>query len=369
MIKICVLRGRYFRESNLNQIRLDRKKYEITTIASKDLTKDTYERCCLLEDTSILWRITFKLLAKLGLPEQYIINLTEHLRSYEIIITTEPYTYFSYFALRYALKKNMKIYLLTGVVNWHAIANGMRIKDYISRYVIRNSDGIIFGNELSKIEFEKTVLSNNKRLILLGNHISDEITQIEIPDKIERSIFFGHKLCKEKGADLIIKSIPLLVKQLSITKITLIGAVFDISQLSRKILAEYVRNGVVTHLIHLDQITYWRQMARHEIFLFPNTTSKHNVEQFGQSVLEAMYLELAVVSTRVGGPSLYLSDENSIFCEETTISSILSAVRKFYQYDNSKIRANAKSTATRYLFSNVEKSRNARLMNLFEAKD
>lgn len=356
MTKYLFIRGEYFRPNNSFQLDLPIKNGEQMIILScKFCNEPNVQRMKLLDSKSTLMgRLVAKILTFVRIPRQINTNLHKFIKSADIVVITEAFTFYSFYAALLRKYYSYKLILHTGEIYSNTYTN-VGITKLTRKFVERNVDGIIFANEYSQINNQKkfSQINNQKKLphkniFQYGNYVARENIQYQEKLGKVRKLFFGHKICQEKGADIIVDCLDDLYPR--INKVTLIGNIYDLSKSQKITLNKYVRIGFVSHYEKLPWNDYIALMSEHDTFVFLNRRMKNNVEQFGIAPLEAMSAGLRVIASRVGGPGLYLNESNSWYASDTKLS-LLSAIDEINNSSKNCIQTklqNAYQTAEKY---------------------
>jgi len=344
---LLIVRGEYFREQNNIQLDLELDKTdELVILSSRETSSRKTKPLYILDNSSSKLGVFHrKVLTFLRIPRQINLNLLPYLKIADVIIITEIFTFYSLFVAIYKSKFDYKIILHTGEIYPNKYT-GTGIVKYTRRYVRKKIDGVIYGNELSEIE--QGHVYDHVPSYMYGNFVDCQRIKFENRTSFVKRIFFGHKICREKGADIIIDSLDELSRL--VEKVTLIGRTFDISKDQIRKLEYYVQTGFVTHHEVLPWNQYIELMSTHDTFVFMNRRTSLNVEQFGISVLEAMSAGLRIIASREGGPGLYLEDANSWQATETQ-QALMRAIRSINatpKCEIGQIVENARQTALTY---------------------
>ena len=347
MTKYLFIRGEYFRPNNSFQLDLPIEKNDrLIILSNKFLNEPNVIKMKILDPKStLIGHFLAKILTFLRLPRQINTNLHRFIKSADIVVITEAFTFYSFYVALLRRYYDYKLVLHTAEIFPNKYTN-FGITKITRNFVERNVDGIIFANEYSQVNNQERLM--HKKLFQYGNFVARENIQYQAKLDCVRNIFFGHKICKEKGADIIIDCLDDLYSIVS--KVTLIGSIYDLNKSQKVKFDKYLRMGFVSHHEKLPWSDYIGLMSEHDTFVFLNRRMKNNVEQFGIAPLEAMSAGLRVIASRVGGPGLYLDENNSWYASETK-NSLLGAIDEI---NNSSMKciqdklANAYRTAEKY---------------------
>jgi L-malate glycosyltransferase len=159
-----------------------------------------------------------------------------------------------------------------------------------------------------------------------------------VPDKPPFRLFALAHLTAEKGMDVLIRAMQLLLQQADCACRLRIGG----EGKERKRLEQMTRDAGLTAYIHftgrLSQEEVRQEMQQAHAFVHPSL-----MESFGIVLLEAMACGLPVIATRSGGPEQIIRPELGLLCERDNAQALAHSIQglksNYHAYVADHIRA------------------------------
>ncbi len=202
----------------------------------------------------------------------------------------------------------------------------------IERWVVKRADKIIVPSEyLKKIMMMWGVPEEKIKVIYNAfDPVRDNISNgVEAPRKINLSgtiLISAGRLVPWKGFNVLVEIMPEIIRQIPDAKLYIIGDGPEKENLKSQISNLKINDMVflVGSVSHEDLLNY---LCAGNIFVL-NT----GYEGFSHQILEAMAMEIPVITTNVGGnPELITNNESGILIEYNNKEQLKNAILKLYK--------------------------------------
>ena len=130
---------------------------------------------------------------------------------------------------------------------------------------------------------------NAEKIVVIPNFTTCNYYR-KIPKEVDSIIFVGRLMCKQKGIDLLINSLPYVKKSIPGAKLHICGDGSDRKYLENLVSKKDLKENVVFHG-HLDDNTLTKLYSKSHVFVMPSL-----YESFGIVIVEAMSAGLPVIA-------------------------------------------------------------------------
>ncbi len=245
---------------------------------------------------------------------------------------------FMFILLASMQRKKIILHQLGNYIAFYKSKNSM-VKTLI-RILFRNSKHIIVEGDIVKNFFLDQGFTNNFKII--PNSAPDLPEGLSRKENISRErkvlrVIYLSNMIYSKGYNVLLKSIPILKKELDIDVIvTFVGKFIDIkSEQSSKIqqkkeFFDYItKNNLSKNVIYIEGLwgeDKYKAYLKNDIFVLPTS---YIYEMQPISIIEAMSCGLPVISTSIGLiPTLIEDGKNGLIMQQNTSEELASALIK-----------------------------------------
>jgi glycosyltransferase involved in cell wall biosynthesis len=237
---------------------------------------------------------------------------------------------------------------------------------FITKMVIRNSDLYTTVSKSQKLFISNLFKTEN--IEVLNNQVDRifECTSLyEINKLTDNSKFtfitIGH-LDENKNQRIIILAFSQLLKKINNIKLQIVGdgpCEFELKKLTSELNIQ-------------DSVEFCGRLNRQDLLKIMQKSSvlviSSNVETFGVTALEALFLGKPCVSTKCGGVEDFLNPDNSVLVEKNNFGLLADGMEHVYinysSYDSIKIKSDIQSLfGEKVFFQKVEELYNLTLNN------
>jgi len=209
------------------------------------------------------------------------------------------------------------------------------LKSTVMKFVYRNADIVIANSEFTRQELLNINISDNKIKVIHPGVDTNRFKKLpersalrkkhKIPKENILLLSVG-RLSRRKGFDMVVKSLPLLIKQNIEVSYVIIGVGEDEDYL-KKLAHNYgVENRV--HFIgnvSMDELPKWYNEC--DLFVMPNRKINGDVEGFGMVFIEAGACGKAAIAGCTGGTDdAVLDKQTGIRVDGNDINQIVNAI-------------------------------------------
>ena len=205
--------------------------------------------------------------------------------------------------------------------------------------ILEHADYVLANSEYSKQEVRKLGIQESKIHII--NPCPAAKAEI-IPEKLEdikthhgfagkKVLLYVGRLTKRKGLDIVIKSLPEVIKQIPNLVYAIIGDGPERKRLEKLVDELKLRDHVIfTGAIDIKVVSYYFQLC--DAFIMTTRPSETgDVESWGMVYLEAGVFGKPVIASNVGGVSeTVINHETGILLEEASVESVQKAIIELF---------------------------------------
>ena len=279
----------------------------VNNIESKILTLDSdqarkNDQVVVYKRSSKLWFFSIDLL----------LNAHKEVKNCSHILVHGAYTFFTFWVFVLALVYRKNIYLRpAGMLDRDSIFSGPSFMSLV-RFTYLITIGSFLYLKSKRIIFNSTKEKNNslfgskKKSILLPNGIDPKITNVEPTYKKfskPKKLFFMGRLHPIKGVDILVEAINSLDVEIRKSVELIIAGDGD------QDFVEDIKNkscSSIKYIGHIDGNIKYEYLQECDIYLQPSRT-----EGLSNSMLEAMFCHVAIITTKNVGLASELSDYNA----------------------------------------------------------
>jgi hypothetical protein len=171
------------------------------------------------------------------------------------------------------------------------------------------------------------------------------LVQRELPAEDELRLMIACRQDREKGAGVVIDSLPLILKQFPQAHLDIVGDGLALSEFKARVQALKLNHAVTFHG-KVNHPTVLRLLQKADLFCYPTAAS----EGFPKIVLEALACGLPVITTPVSVLPQLMNQGCGVLLEERSPEALAAAVEKIIS-DKETYRlmsAQARETAAEY---------------------
>ncbi|MBA7485727.1 GDP-mannose-dependent alpha-(1-6)-phosphatidylinositol monomannoside mannosyltransferase [subsurface metagenome] len=281
---------------------------------------------------------------------QAICDLYKYLRKsytkYDFILVIEYRAQLVYSFIFWLIKKKFAVTVHGTEVNTHFYNSDVKhilLKRLIHKCFDKACKIIAVSNSTANlIHRYNPEWSNKLRTVLHGIEISDfgkmnDSEKIKVRKELgfspkDKIIVSISRIIKEKGQDMLIRSLPLIIKKVPNVKLVIIGDGPYIENLRNLVEGLYVSGHVIfTGKLHRKDLAYWLKSS--DIFALISREGKR-IEGFGLVYLEANACGKAVIAGRTGGvPEAVEDGVSGLLVSPADINDISSKIIKLLTDD------------------------------------
>lgn len=349
-MNVALVRGPYLRPNGIlpwEKLHIDNSDITITAFESDPPRFDTsdlqlpVERLTWLDgqfDAFGYDHVVDKGLAHLGLPHTVLTGIRRLARDYDVVHTSENFTFFSLQAALTARRHDATFVFSAGENIPHFPGNSLtwQVKKFVNRAAAGATTTTQFGKRALIHEgvdhSDITVVPNAMDFGHFDSKTA-HAADIDLPAEFDDTfnILFVHKLCEQKGVEYLLDAAEELAADHPDLRLIVVGSnQFDDDYYDRRVAnaahvhhVEYLENERISTLYNLA-----------DVFTLPSVTMEWNQEQFGMAVLESMACGVPSIVTNVGGlPYVASAGETSLVVDERDADALSGAIERLYTDD------------------------------------